>query len=102
MADEVVVEFDAAVQSLDAINAAAYRLIGIASCQIENSGGTFLCRLTPNASASQKLAGIESVRLQFIDLVTDESLREKIAAKTEPVRNLILSLAFGSLAQKDN
>jgi hypothetical protein len=30
--------------------------------------------------------------------VTDENVREALRAKTEPVRNLILSLSFGSLA----
>jgi hypothetical protein len=35
----------------------------------------------------------------FLELVTDENLRETMARKSEPLRNLILSLAFGSLAQ---
>jgi hypothetical protein len=40
----------------------------------------------------------ESLRRRFLELVTDENVRENLSAKTEPVRNLILSLAFGSLA----
>lgn len=97
MADAVTVEFDGAVQSLDALNAAAYRLLDAANCQIEKSGGKFVCRLTPKNSAKQDS---ESIRSRFIDCVTDENVRERLAVKTEPVRNLILSLAFGSLASQ--
>jgi hypothetical protein len=43
----------------------------------------------------------ETLRARFLDLVADENLRESIAARTEPVRNLILSLAFGSLAAEE-
>jgi His-Xaa-Ser system protein HxsD len=97
MADAVTVEFDEAVQSVDALNAAAYRLLDAASCQIEKSGGKFVCRLTPKNSAKQDG---DSIRLRFIDCVIDENVRERLAVKTEPVRNLILSLAFGSLASQ--
>jgi His-Xaa-Ser system protein HxsD len=90
---EVVVDFDAATQSLSALNAAAYRLVGTAACQIDKASGRYLCRLTPSGN----LDG-DGVRSRFLDLVTDENVRENLRAKTEPVRNLILSLAFGSLA----
>jgi His-Xaa-Ser system protein HxsD len=99
MADVVTVEFDEAIQSSDALSAAAYRLLDAASCQIDKSGGKFVCRLTLKNSAKQDS---ESIRLRFLDCVTDENLRERLAAKTEPVRNLILSLAFGSLASQPN
>jgi hypothetical protein len=40
---------------------------------------------------------------RFLNLVADENLRTRVAEKTEGVRNVILALAFGSLAatQKD-
>jgi His-Xaa-Ser system protein HxsD len=99
MLREVLVEFDAATQSLAALNAAAYRLIGICTCQIEQSSGRYVCRLAfTEGSDKGQGAYPDSFRTRFIDLVTDENLRERLAAKTEPVRNLILSLAFGSLA----
>ncbi len=97
MVDAITVEFQEAVQSLDALNAAAYRLLDAASCQIEKSDGKIVCRLTLKNSAKQDA---ESIRCRFLDCVTDENVREQIAAKTEPVRNLILSLAFGSLASR--
>jgi hypothetical protein len=38
------------------------------------------------------------LREHFLDLVTDENLREKVAAETSGVRDVILALAFGTLA----
>lgn len=92
----VQLEFDEALHSLVALSAAAYRMIGAASCQIEKVGPKYVCHLTPTTSGTDP----NSVRLRFIDLVTDECLRERLAQKTEPLRNLILSLAFGALASE--
>jgi hypothetical protein len=89
----LTVEFDAATQSLLALNAAAYRLIGTAACQIDQIGTRHVCHLTPTGQVEP-----DRVRLRFLELVTDENVREGLRAKTEPHRNLILSLAFGSLA----
>ncbi len=88
------VEFDASAYSLEALHVAAYRLLGTASCQIEQLDQKYVCRLTLNSPA----ADMETTRIRFLDLVTDESVRERLSEKTEPIRNLILSLAFGSLA----
>jgi His-Xaa-Ser system protein HxsD len=93
MPGDVVVEFDCNVQSLSALQAATYRLIGTATCQIEKVGDRWRCCLD-----AQPTAPPSDLRVRFLDLVTDENMREGIAARTEPVRNLILSLAFGTLA----
>ena len=93
MPGETVVDFDAAIQSLSALNAAAYRLAGMAACQIDQAEGRYVCRLT-----STGVDDIDALRARYLQLVTDENLRESLRVKTEPVRNLILSLAFGSLA----
>jgi hypothetical protein len=42
----------------------------------------------------------EAIRTRFLDLVTDENLREKIAAETAGVRDVIIALAFGALARE--
>jgi His-Xaa-Ser system protein HxsD len=97
MGSGVVVEFDENIQSLDAINAAAYRLIDLASCQIERREGRLLCALSPK---DQRSTDLDKLRLRFLDLVTDENVRERLSVKTESVRNLILSLAFGALANQ--
>lgn len=93
--DPVVVEFDCAVQSIAALRAAAYRMIGSATCTITRADNKWLCRLEAGPQRSSDL------RVQFLDVVTDENLRETIAAKSEPTRNLILALAFGHLANRD-
>jgi His-Xaa-Ser system protein HxsD len=96
---DLVVEFGAAVQSLGALQAAAYRLIGTATCEIDQVADRLVCRLTPVTNSHKKATfDLAPLRTQFLDLVTDENLRERIAARTDGVRNVILSLAFGSLA----
>jgi His-Xaa-Ser system protein HxsD len=98
---DVVVKFAAAVQSLGALQAAAYRLIGAATCQIDRSADYWVCKLTP-INGSRKFQDSAALKIQFLDLVTDENLRERIALRTDGVRNVILSLAFGSLASSSN
>jgi His-Xaa-Ser system protein HxsD len=93
MADEITFDFDAGTQSIQALSAAAYRLVGTACCQIDKSGSRYVCRLT---SVGQFDA--QSLRSRFLELVTDENVRENLRSRTDPVRNLILALAFGSLA----
>ena len=93
MPDEIVVDFDAAIQSLSALNAAAYRLADAAACHIDHVDGRYVCRLMPIATQDA-----DTLRARYLQLVTDENLRESLREKTEPVRNVILSLAFGALA----
>jgi His-Xaa-Ser system protein HxsD len=98
------VDFDSSIQSLGALEAAAYRLIGTATCQIDRVADRYACRLAPSSNP-QKGAALSSddLKERFLNLVADENLRTRIAEKTEGVRNVILALAFGSLAatQKD-
>jgi His-Xaa-Ser system protein HxsD len=93
---EIVVEFAAASQGVAALRAAAYRLIGQASARIETHGDVHHCRL--EVAPRSRIAEPE-LRARFIDLVTDENLREQIASSTESTRNIILALAFGALAR---
>ncbi|MGA2057997.1 MAG: hypothetical protein ABSG88_22165 [Bradyrhizobium sp.] len=95
----IVVDFDSSIQSLGALDAAVYRLIGTATCQIDRVGDRYVCRVTPSASLQKResLSG-DDLRERFLNLVSDENLRIRVAEKTEGVRNVILALAFGSLA----
>jgi His-Xaa-Ser system protein HxsD len=95
----VTLEFDKSIQTLGALESAAYRLIGSATCQIEQTTECFVCHLAPKTSATQaeRLSGAV-LRERFLDLVTDENLRLRVAEKTDGIRNVILALAFGSLA----
>lgn len=93
---EILVEFDRSTQSIGALREAAYRIIRDASCQIDAVGDRYCCRLTPKEGPDRTKA--ERLREHFLDLVTDENLREKVAVETSGVRDVILALAFGALA----
>jgi His-Xaa-Ser system protein HxsD len=97
---EVLVEFDRITQSFGALKEAAYRLIDAASCIVETAGDRFVCRLLPKEGVVTGSLGERGIRLRFIDLVTDENLREKVSAETAGVRNVIVALAFGALAEQ--
>jgi His-Xaa-Ser system protein HxsD len=100
---DIVVEFSAAVRSLGALQAAAYRLVGTATCEIDKVAEHFVCRLTQVSNPNKKTSfHSEALKAHFLDLVTDENLRERIATRTDGVRNVILSLAFGSLANSQD
>jgi His-Xaa-Ser system protein HxsD len=97
---EIKVDFDASIQSIDALDAAIYRLIGTATCQIDRVGDRYVCRLTPSVSpAKREVLSDSSLTERFLNLVADENLRTRVSAKTEGIRNVILALAFGSLAE---
>lgn len=94
---EIIVEFGSS-QSLAALREAAYRLIGEASCLIDTVDGRHICRLIPKkALADEK--DEQTIRIRFLDLVTDENLREKVAVETAGIRDVIVALAFGALAR---
>ncbi len=100
----IVVDFDASVQGLGSLDAAAYRLIGTATCQIDRLADRYVCHLIPSANPQKGAASNpDDLKERFLNLVADENLRARVAEKTEGVRNVILALAFGSLAasQKD-
>ncbi|MFD6350941.1 hypothetical protein [Nocardia tengchongensis] len=92
---DLLVDFSTSTQSLGALQEAAYRLIGQAACQIDEAAGRFVCRLTPS---QQQLQGDE-LRVHFLNLVTDENLREKVGRETDRLRDVIVALAFGSLTE---
>ena len=91
---DIVVEFSASTQSLDALKEAAYRLMDQATCHLDEANGRYVCRLQ---SARSGLTDDE-LRARFLNLVTDENLREKVGRETSRLRDGIVALAFGSLA----
>jgi His-Xaa-Ser system protein HxsD len=93
------VDFHSSIQSLEALNAAAYRLIGTATCQIDRVEDRYVCRLLASTRRpGNDVLSPDDLKERFLNLVTDENLRTRVAEKTEGVRNVILALAFGSLA----
>jgi His-Xaa-Ser system protein HxsD len=93
---DVIVDFSASIQSLDALKEAAYRVLGQATCHFDESNGRYICRLSPS---QPQLQGDE-LRSHFLNLVTDENLREKVNKETRQLRDVIVALAFGSLAEE--
>ncbi len=96
---DVVIKFDVSTQAIGALREAAYRLIGEASCLIDTIGDRYVCRLTPKAVAGGEGAE-DAIRNRFLDLVTDENLREKVVAETAGIRDVIVALAFGAIARE--
>jgi His-Xaa-Ser system protein HxsD len=94
---DIVVDFNASMQSLGALQEAAYRLIGQAACHIDETDGRYICRLSPSQPHRQG----DELRSHFLNLVTDENLREKVARETDRLRDVIVALAFGSLVGEE-
>lgn len=74
-------------------------MIGTATCQIDRIGDRYVCRVIESGSLQKRQSlSSDDLRERFLNLVADENLRSRVAEKTEGVRNVILALAFGSLA----
>lgn len=92
---QAVIEFQRAVQSLEPLHAAAYRILNVATCQISSDEQN----LTVTLESSTGSLSEADLRQQFLAVVADENIRAQIAQRTDPIRNLILALAFGALAK---
>lgn len=93
---DIVVDFSSSIQSLGALQEAAYRLIGQAACRIDEADGRYVCCLSPRSSQLRD----DQLRTHFLNLVTDENLREKVRRETDRLRDVIVALAFGYLAEE--
>jgi His-Xaa-Ser system protein HxsD len=91
----VTITFGKALQGLHPLRKAAYRLIGKASCVIDESEGFYVCTLEAKPGVRMDLP---ELRMRFCDYVTDENLRAQISSETEALRNVIIALAFGALS----
>ena len=54
----------------------------------------------PTLTVAAQLQAAE-LRSHFLNLVNDENLREKVSRETDRLRDVIVALAFGSLAKGD-
>lgn len=82
---------DSSVYSLEAVQKAAYRFIDRLTILISQIDGQILCDIDPVANLARPL---DEVLADFKRELLDQQLRSQIKAETEPVRNLILALAF--------
>ncbi|MDC0114687.1 His-Xaa-Ser system protein HxsD [Methylophilaceae bacterium] len=85
--------FEKAVCSIESFQKAAYRLSNFITIDIDTSSdqhNAITINQNKSTSDEQFIVSVEN----FKKYVNDESLREKIKSDTEPIRNLILGIAF--------
>ena len=82
---------DQSVYSLEAVQKAAYRFIDRLTILISRADTEILCEITATECLSKPF---DETVADFKRELLDQQLRFQIKAETEPVRNLILALAF--------
>ena len=94
MAEAVRIGFASSIYDVEAIQKAAYKSINFLTVDIQPVSESIQCSLSPNIGVSdaQFYHSVE----EFKKEVLDQQLRLKIKAETEPVRNLILGIAFSN------
>ncbi len=91
---EVCLTFSREGQQEAPLRQAAYRITGVASCQIDIVEGRWSCLLT--ADPREALTP-ESLCARFLAILNDENLRQQIEERTARLRDVIVALAFGAL-----
>jgi His-Xaa-Ser system protein HxsD len=92
----IVLSFATEGQDEAPLRAAAYRMVGSATCEVDMLEGKWVCKLSGFGPGIQSA---ENVKQQFIAILNDENLREQIESRVAPMRNVIVALAFGALAR---
>lgn len=92
MALSVTLAFDGRLYDAQVIQKAAYRSINSLSVDIALSEGQFICVVSSNIGVDEPsfLSAIQ----EFKKDVLDYQLRHRLNAETQPIKNLILGLAF--------
>jgi His-Xaa-Ser system protein HxsD len=91
------VTFDRETIQLNALQRAAYAVASLVTVDITESGDKYVCTLFPRDSAADPDVLAHRIRSEVID----QTLRLRIAAETEPLRNLIFALAFSQTGLSD-
>jgi His-Xaa-Ser system protein HxsD len=91
----VSLSFSVDGQAETALRAAAYRMAGLAICQVDLVDRRWVCSLSPTGSEEP---GPEQLKKHFLSILNDENLRESIEIRVSPIRDVIVALAFGALA----
>jgi His-Xaa-Ser system protein HxsD len=94
---ECTVTFDKATVDLDALQRAAYAVAAVMTVDIRVADGDFVCTLFSRQPGVLE----EELRHVFRAEVNDQVLRARIAAQTEPLRNLVFAVAFSSTGLVD-
>ena len=84
------ISFDQATTQLEALQRAVYALAGVMTADISAAGDRYVCTLFPRGES----ADLAELSHRLRSEVNDQELRLRIAAETEPLRNLIFAVAF--------
>lgn len=95
---ELTISFDQATVELDALQRAVYAVADVMTADITVSGARYVCTLYPRDAAASHADLTHRLRSE----VVDQTLRMRIAAQTEPLRNLIFALAFAQTGLTDS
>lgn len=93
----ILVTFDRATIELDALQRAAYAVAAMMTVDIRASADEYVCTLFPRDPD----AGPADLMHRMRSEVIDQTLRLRIGQETEPLRNLILALAFSQTGLAD-
>lgn len=84
--------FDERLYDVQVLQKAAYRSINSLTVDITSMGGQFFCALSSNIGVDE--ASFLTAVQEFKKDVLDYQLRHRLNAETQPIKNLILGLAF--------
>jgi len=92
MAFSHMIVFDERLYDAQVLQKAAYRSINALTVDITPDEGQFICVLSSNIGMDEPsfLSAIQ----EFKKDVLDYQLRHRLAVETQPIKNLILGLAF--------
>jgi His-Xaa-Ser system protein HxsD len=93
----VEVTFARVTTELDALQRAAYAVADVMTVDITAAGDRYVCTLYPRNPGADPSMLAHRIRAEVID----QALRLRIAAQTEPLRNLIFALAFSQTGLAD-
>lgn len=99
MPESVLLAFDKGAYSVEAIQKAAYRSMNTLVADISIRDDVIQCTIQPVAEITD--SAFERGLQEFRKEVLDQQLRLKLKAETEPVRNLILGIAFSRTGLQD-
>lgn len=84
--------FDERLYDAQVLQKAAYRSINALTVDITPDGGQFICALSSNIGVDEP--SFQAAVQEFKKDVLDYQLRHRLNAETQPIKNLILGLAF--------
>ena len=98
MTDMEIINFDSAVFSVESVQKAIYRMGNKISASISLDKNM----IRVEVETIEKNAIIDEIFSELRQTVNDYSLRGKISAETQEMRNLILSAAFSRVISQES